>query len=245
MVYDNLDFLRGVEVFLNFIPATSIEAIRRGMRRASARRVQPGRHLRSVDGFQSALPHGQHRHGLLLRVPRPGNGRADGRRDPARLRAGHGERRILPLRRWTWASPARTQGKGGKYLIVPASYKGDVPKDKKDGGEYFVARSPSYVNWLILRGFLVDGKPDAATKMFREGLKIYPLAKAGNPPQDGVRQRLEEVVQHHPRQHLRVLSGARPRHPEGTDRLSSIRNCAAWRRASASQGQAVRARTSG
>ena len=29
---------------------------------------------------------------------------------------------------------------------------------------------------------LVDGKPDAAAAMFRNGLKIYPLAKAANPP---------------------------------------------------------------
>ena len=38
------------------------------------------------------------------------------------------------------------------------------------------------MNWLILRGFLVDGKPDAASKMFREGVKVYPLSKADNPP---------------------------------------------------------------
>ena len=31
-VYDNLDFIRGVDVFLNFIPATSIEAMRMGMK---------------------------------------------------------------------------------------------------------------------------------------------------------------------------------------------------------------------
>ena len=30
-VYDHLDFMRGVDVFLNFIPATSMEAIRRGL----------------------------------------------------------------------------------------------------------------------------------------------------------------------------------------------------------------------
>ncbi len=30
LVYDNLDFLRGVETFLNGIPATSIEGLRRG-----------------------------------------------------------------------------------------------------------------------------------------------------------------------------------------------------------------------
>jgi hypothetical protein len=39
-----------------------------------------------------------------------------------------------------------------------------------------------YVNFLALRGFLVDGKLDAASKMFREGVKIYPLSQAGNPP---------------------------------------------------------------
>ena len=31
LLYDNLDFLRGVETFLNGIPAASLEAIRRGM----------------------------------------------------------------------------------------------------------------------------------------------------------------------------------------------------------------------
>jgi len=45
-----------------------------------------------------------------------------------------------------------------------------------------VRRSPSSTNWLILRGLLVDGKPDTAVKSFRDGLKIYPLARAGDPP---------------------------------------------------------------
>jgi hypothetical protein len=79
-------------------------------------------------------------------------------------------------------APGPDRGQGGKYLIVPPGYKGALPKDKKDGGEYFVAQSTSYVNWMPLRGFLVDGKTDAATKMFREGVKVYPLSKAANPP---------------------------------------------------------------
>ena len=33
LLYDNLDFLRGVETFLNGVPATSVEGIRRGMER--------------------------------------------------------------------------------------------------------------------------------------------------------------------------------------------------------------------
>ena len=79
-------------------------------------------------------------------------------------------------------APGPDRGKGGKYLIVPPDYKGAVPKDKKDGGQYFVARSPSYVNLVVLRGFLKDGKPDAASKLFREGFKVYSLSKAANPP---------------------------------------------------------------
>ena len=59
--------------------------------------------------------------------------------------------------------PGPDRGRGGKYLILPPGYDGDVP----DG--YFVATSSSYSNWIILRGFLVDGKPDASTKMFKDG----------------------------------------------------------------------------
>jgi len=72
--------------------------------------------------------------------------------------------------------PGPDKAQGGKYLILPPGYDGDVP----DG--YFVAKSTSWVNWFIARGFLKDGKPDFSSKLFREGLKVYPLAKAANPP---------------------------------------------------------------
>ncbi len=73
-------------------------------------------------------------------------------------------------------APGPDRGQGGKYLIVPSDYDGDIP----DG--YFVGRSPSSVNVLVLRGLLVDGKPDNATRNFREGLKIYPLDETANRP---------------------------------------------------------------
>ena len=74
-------------------------------------------------------------------------------------------------------APGPDRGKGGKYLLLPPGYKGEVPEG------YFVSESPTYVNWLPLRGFLKDGKPDDAVKMWTEGLKIYPLADAANPPE--------------------------------------------------------------
>ncbi len=85
-------------------------------------------------------------------------------------------------------APGPDRGKGGKYLILPPDYEGDLEgpiggkAQEINGVTYFVAKSTSYVNWVALRGFLVDGKPDAAAKMWRDGLKIYPLAEAANPP---------------------------------------------------------------
>jgi hypothetical protein len=74
--------------------------------------------------------------------------------------------------------PGPDRGKGGKYLILPPDYEGEAPSEG-----YFVAKSTSYVNWMILRGFLVDGKPDASAKLFREGVKVYPYTKQNNPPE--------------------------------------------------------------
>ena len=64
-VYDHLDYIRGVEVFLNFIPATSIEGLRLGSHRTRRDEEQPGSHLRQIDGLRSAVPHGQYGHRVL------------------------------------------------------------------------------------------------------------------------------------------------------------------------------------
>ena len=99
-------------------------------------------------------------------------------------------------------------GANGRYLFLPPGYEGEVP------GGYFTAKSTSYVNWLILRGFLKDGKPDFSSNLFRTGLKVYPLAtgpREGNftngtgagtnslAPEDGSAfEMLNEIVQYEP-----------------------------------------------
>jgi hypothetical protein len=67
------------------------------------------------------------------------------------------------------------KGKGGKYLVLPPDYEGDVP----DG--YFVARSRTYGVWNFMRGYLKHGI-EAAVKNIKDNLKVYPLAKKDNPP---------------------------------------------------------------
>ena len=65
----------------------------------------------------------------------------------------------------------KDEGKGGKYLVLPPGYDGDVP----DG--YFVFRSPTYVNFSFIRANAAEvGFGDKAMKFVREGCKVYPLS---------------------------------------------------------------------
>ena len=69
------------------------------------------------------------------------------------------------------------QGKGGKYLILPPGYEGDVP----DG--YFVVRSPTYLGFSFLRANAdVVGYGDKVLKFYRENAKIYPLKTGPRAP---------------------------------------------------------------
>ncbi len=68
------------------------------------------------------------------------------------------------------------RGKGGKYLVLPPGYKGDVPAG------YTVLRPSTFGNWLFFRAFLVDGSTKPGVDSVKKHLKIYQLADAANPP---------------------------------------------------------------
>jgi len=181
MLYDHLDFVRGVEVFLNFIPATSLEGIRLGAAELGATKSNQALIFdQLMDSNPLFLTGNTDTVYCMVMLDLETDGPT-----VVEIPAGSGPgtvndaffRFVIDM-----GAPGPDQGKGGKYLIVPPGYSGELPKDVKDGGEYFIAQSRSYVNWLPLRGFLVDGKPDTASKMFREGVKVYSLAQKDNPP---------------------------------------------------------------
>jgi hypothetical protein len=63
------------------------------------------------------------------------------------------------------------RGQGGSFLLVHDSYAGELP----DG--YFVFRTPTYRNWLMVRAFVRDtGEGERAMAWYRENFRIYPLA---------------------------------------------------------------------
>lgn len=68
------------------------------------------------------------------------------------------------------------KNKGGKFLILPPGYEGDVP----DG--YHVAKSNTFGNWVIWRGFQVNGSTKPAVETTKNLVRVYPLAQKDNPP---------------------------------------------------------------
>jgi len=68
------------------------------------------------------------------------------------------------------------KGQGGKFLILPPGYEGEVP----DG--YFTARSQTFGNWVIWRGFQVEGSTGPAVEATKEKFRMYPLSEKDNPP---------------------------------------------------------------
>jgi len=66
------------------------------------------------------------------------------------------------------------RGKGGKYLVLPPGYTGEVPEG------YFLLKPKTNRNFLFLRGSIKDGLK-AAVDNFKSGLKVYPLKDKDNP----------------------------------------------------------------
>ncbi|VAX24027.1 protein of unknown function DUF882 [hydrothermal vent metagenome] len=193
-VYENLDFIRGVDVFLNFIPATSIEGLRLGMAEIGADNSNKIVVMENLMDAKSLFLTGnastvyasifldlEEDGPTVVEVPA---GAGPGTVNDAFFRF------VVDM-----GAPGPDRRKGGMYIILPPDYKGDLkptPNSFKDnssvkvevGGkmkDVWIAQSRSYVNWIILRGFLEDGKPDAATKMWKEGLIVYPLDDAASP----------------------------------------------------------------
>jgi hypothetical protein len=75
----------------------------------------------------------------------------------------------------TWSGdvglPGPDKGQGGKYLVLPPDYKGEIPQG------YFPYRSRTYGVFVFWRGFFKDPKALEEPVKVMEQTKIYPLGK--------------------------------------------------------------------
>ena len=171
-VYDNLDYLRGVQAFLTAIPAASLSAMRTGIRTF-------GPDNQTVLITESLMDS----HSLFLTA----NSESiysilwlDTKDGPLVIDA---PPHVLGMIDDFWmryvtdvgnAGPDR--GQGGKYLLLPPNYTGDVPEG------YFVVRSSTFGNLMFFRGFIVNGDSRPAIDNMKQNFRVYPLARAAEPP---------------------------------------------------------------
>jgi len=187
-LYNHLDYIRGVQTFLTGMPAASLEAIRRSEMhdgKTSSNRVSIFDTLMDSNSLFLTGNTDTVYVSVILNLKEDGP-------TVIELPAGTGPGTVNDaFFRFVvdTGAPGPDAGKGGKYLILPPDYDGELEgpvggqETEIDGETYFVAQSTSWINWFIARGFLKDGKPDFSSKLFREGLKIYPLAAKDNPPE--------------------------------------------------------------
>ena len=72
--------------------------------------------------------------------------------------------------------PGPYKGKGGKFLIVPPGYQGELPSKG-----YQVFHSDTYKTFWLLRAFTDGGGNEVAVNKLKN-VRAYPLAQKGNPP---------------------------------------------------------------
>ncbi|MBK5101208.1 MAG: DUF1254 domain-containing protein [Desulfobacteraceae bacterium] len=171
-VYDNLDFQRGVQAYLSGIQIASMSGMRRGM-------LEFGPANETVLIFETLMDSK-----ALWLTPNTSNiymciwlELTD---EPVVIETPPD---VLGLIDDHWFKFVADFGRlgadkaqGGKFLILPPGYEGEVP----DG--YFVYPTNTYGNWVIWRGFQVNGDPAPAVETTKKTFRLYPLSQKNNPP---------------------------------------------------------------
>ena len=173
MVYDYVDRARAVEVFINLIPAVSMYHLRQGMRDIG---LTESNQILIAEQLGDSKPLVLTWNNTSLYTWGFLNLQKDG---PTVIELPPGVLGALDDMYFRYiedlGAAGPDQGKGGKYLVLPPGYEGDVP----DG--YFVVRSRTYGVWNFMRGYVEKGVKEAADRI-ENNLKVYPLAKKDNPP---------------------------------------------------------------
>ncbi|MEM9516368.1 MAG: DUF1254 domain-containing protein [Actinomycetota bacterium] len=172
-VYDNLDFQRAVQAFLHGIQIASMSAMRAGL-------LQFGPANETVLVFEDLMDSK-----AIWLTPNTTNiynalwlELSD---EPMVIETPPDVLGLIDDHWFKWVGdfgrlgPDRSEG--GKFLILPPGYEGDVPD------EYFVYPTNTYGNWVIWRGFQVDGDTTPAVQTTKDRFRVYPPSRRDDPPE--------------------------------------------------------------
>ena len=173
LVYDNLDRMRGTDAFLKSIPAASVRGLVKGAEDLGANNLNKVMILEQLmDSKPFFLTGNTSTLYVTPNLDLKKYGPTVIEFPPGML----GAFNDAWFRYITDVGPfGQDKGKGGKYLVLPPGYDGDIPEG------YFVVHSTSYKVWTLLRTSIADGV-DVAEKGVTDNLKVYPLSEKDNPP---------------------------------------------------------------
>src|SRR5210317_2070125 len=173
-VYDYLDTMRGVDAFLKGMPGASLQALIHGNHElgatASHQVMITDKLMDSASLFLTANT------STMYVIPTL-NLKRDGAtvvEAPPGMLGAFNDAWFRYMQDIGPAGPDK--GKGGKYLVLPPDYEGDIPEG------YFVVPSKTYNIWVFMRASIAKGLEPAA-KNVKQNLRIYPLSKKDNPPE--------------------------------------------------------------
>ena len=174
LVYNVLDFYRGIGAFMAGMSATSVYAICDGMAEAG---IQLNKGIGITEDLMDARS--------LFLTPNTTTVYvfmcADLKDGPMVVDVPAGVLGPVDDGYFRWVTDVGLtgpdEGKGGKYLFVPPDYKGDVPSE-----DYFVSKPKTNRLVIFYRAFVKDGDLDGAVKRVKDSANIYALADADSPP---------------------------------------------------------------
>lgn len=172
-VYDNLDFMNGVNAFLNAIPGASAEALRIGWGSQGADNNQTLLIMENLMDSKSLYltPNTESIYHMAW---------LDTSKGPLVIETPPNVLGVIDDHWFKYVgdfgNAGPDKGKGGKYLLLPPGYEGEIPEG------YVVLRSKTYGNLMFYRGFLDNGSTKTSLENTRKFYKAYSLSDAGNPP---------------------------------------------------------------
>jgi hypothetical protein len=175
LVYDQLDLSRGIETFMQGMPATSVYAICRGLSEVGVQQNQAFGMTESLMDARSLFLTANTTTPYVLSCLNLSAG-------PVVLQVPPGVLGPVDDAYFRWVTDigltGPDAGKGGKYLFLPPGYSGSAPAEG-----YHVIKSSTNRLLVFFRVFVEHGDIAAAVKSVKTNSRVYPLSAAQNPPQ--------------------------------------------------------------
>ena len=172
LVYENLDRMRGVDVFLKCMPAASVRQLMLGPEEIGATDYH---HVGIMEDLMDSKPLFLTANTSTLYVTPNLNMKDLGpmvMEVPAGMLGAFNDAWFRYISDIGPFGPDK--GQGGKFLILPPGYDDEIPQG------YFVVKSKTFRVWVFMRTSIANGLENAVENI-KENLRVYPLSEKDNP----------------------------------------------------------------